>query len=90
MSDICVGCNQKLWPDIDLGHYCPTCTEHHKPIRANNTVVMYDTNRTYLEGWYTLQDLREIVQTMEFLNAAAKHWLAAHATIHRIHFNRKT
>ena len=36
-------------------------------------VVLYDTARTRLEGWFTLTELREVVQTMEFLNAATKH-----------------
>jgi hypothetical protein len=71
MSDMCAGCNQKLWPDIDLGHYCPTCTEHHKPIRANKTVVMYDTNRTYLEGWYSLQELEGVIDTVRIINSLA-------------------
>ena len=35
-------------------------------------VVLYDTARTRLEGWFTLQELRDVVQTMEYLNAAAK------------------
>lgn len=36
-------------------------------------VVTYDTGKTYLEGWYTLKELRDVVQTMEYLNAAEKH-----------------
>jgi hypothetical protein len=36
-------------------------------------VVLYDTARTQLEGWFTLQEIREVVQTMEYLNAAEKH-----------------
>jgi hypothetical protein len=36
-------------------------------------VVVYDTARTQLEGWFTLTELRDIVQTMEYLSAAAKH-----------------
>lgn len=35
--------------------------------------VVYDIGKTYLEGWYTLKEMRDIVQTMEYLNAAAKH-----------------
>jgi hypothetical protein len=40
-------------------------------------VVLYDTARTRLEGWFTLQEIREVVQTMEYLNAAAKHSMKA-------------
>jgi len=31
--------------------------------------VVYDTARTHLQGWFTLNDLRDIVQTMEYLSA---------------------
>ena len=36
-------------------------------------VVVYDTAKTRMEGWFTLIELRDIIQTMEYLNAAAKH-----------------
>ena len=38
----------------------------------NEQVVTYDTGKTYLEGWYTLKDLQEVINTMEMLNDAAQ------------------
>jgi len=35
-------------------------------------VVTYDTGRTYMEGWYTLAELQEVIKTMEMLNNASK------------------
>jgi hypothetical protein len=33
-----------------------------------NKVEMYHDNQTYLEGWYTIEDLKRILQTAEKIN----------------------
>jgi|GEM_PF-5540261 len=36
-------------------------------------VTVYDKERTYIKGWYTLDQLKDVVQTAEYLKAAEKH-----------------
>jgi len=35
-------------------------------------VEIYNVNKTYLEGWYTLNDLKRIIQTAERIDAVNK------------------
>lgn len=66
----CNGCGHELmFFDLD----CPKCGLNSKPVKLQDRAIkieMYHVQNTYLEGWYSITDLKRIIETAERINEA--------------------
>jgi hypothetical protein len=50
---------------------CPKCGLNTKTIKPQDRAIkieMYHVQNTYLEGWYSITDLKRIIETAERIN----------------------
>jgi predicted DCC family thiol-disulfide oxidoreductase YuxK len=68
----CNGCGKDvMFFDLD----CPHCGLNSKPIKPKDREIkieMYHVQSTYLEGWYSITDLKRILETAERINEINK------------------